>query len=168
MEGLTTVTPQGPPSLGTPSPRSFSWANRGTSLTEVIVVTGLIGLTVALGVEGFGSMLARSQGRMVATELAGELRAARSHATMRRERVRVSFDAANSTVRLEVADGPGALLREISFREKGVTIEDLSNGPSILFYPSGRVATPTTITLQNRRGERWHLTVTITGRVTIQ
>jgi hypothetical protein len=87
---------------------------------------------------------------------------------MRRERVRVSFDAANSTVRLELADGPGGLLREFSFREKSVTIEDLSNGPSILFYPSGRAATPTTITLQNRRGERWHLTVTITGRVTIQ
>jgi len=141
---------------------------QGASLTEIIVVTGLMALMAALGAEGLGAMLARSQGRAAATELAGELRAARTHAMLRRERLRVLFDAENSAVRIERADEPGGLLRSLSFRDKGVTIEAVSNGPSILFHASGRAATPTAITLQNRKGERWRLTVTITGRVTMQ
>ncbi len=128
---------------------------------------GLIGITVALGVESFSSLLARSQGRSVATDLAAELRAARSHAAMRRERVRVVVESETSTVRTELADVPDGLIREFSFHDKGVTIDSVSNGPSIIFYPSGRSATPTTITLRNRRGEHWILTVTLTGRVTL-
>lgn len=141
---------------------------RGAGLIEIMVVVGVIGLVVAFGVEGLGAMLARSQGRAAATELAGELRAARTHAMLRRERVRVLFETENSTVRVELADQPGGLLRSLSFREKGVTVEDVSNGPSILFQPSGRTASPSTVTLRNRTGSRWLLTVTITGRVTIQ
>jgi Tfp pilus assembly protein FimT len=128
---------------------------------------GLIGLLAILGVESFGSMLARAQGRSVAAEVAAELRAARSQATLNRERVKVIFDAENSTIRTELADAPGGLIREFSFGEKGVAIEDVSNGPSVFFYPNGRAATPTTITLRNRRGERWRLTVTLTGRVNV-
>jgi len=140
----------------------------GVSLTEIVITVGLMGLMTALGVESLGGVVARSQGRAAATDLAGELRAARLHATMRRETVRVTFDMARTALRSEPADAPGHILRELSLQDRRVTIEDLSAGPSILFYPSGRVASPTTITLQNRRGERWRLTVTITGRVTIQ
>jgi type IV fimbrial biogenesis protein FimT len=141
---------------------------RGAGLVEIMVVLGVAGLVAALGVEGLGGMLARSQGRAGAAELAGELRAARTHAMLRRERVRVLFEPEQSAVRVESADQPGRVLRLLSLRERQVTIEDVSNGPAILFQPSGRTATPTTVTLRNRRGARWRLTVTITGRVTIQ
>ena len=140
----------------------------GASLTEVVLAMGIIGLAATLGVEGLGGIVARSEGRAAATALAGELRTARLHATMRRELVRVAIDIQHSTVRTEPADAPGQALRELSIQERGVMIEDSSAGPSIIFYPSGRVATPTTITLRNRRSERWRLTVTMTGRVTIQ
>lgn len=140
----------------------------GFSLPEVVIVLALIGFVAGLGIEALGGVVARSQGVAAATDVAGELRAARLHATMRRETVRVMFDMTGATLRTEPADAPGHILRDLSLQERSVVIEDLSAGPSILFYPSGRVATPTTITLQNRRGERWRLTVTITGRVTIQ
>jgi len=140
----------------------------GASLTEVVLAVCLIAFVAALGIEGFGGVVARSKGRAAAVELAGELRAARSHATMRRETVRVSFEEERATINTESTDTAGSLLRQLDFKERGVMIEHLSAGPSILFYPSGRVATPTTITLQNRRGERWLLTVSISGRVTIQ
>jgi type IV fimbrial biogenesis protein FimT len=143
-------------------------SERGIGLIELMVVVGVMALVATLGVESLSGMLARSQGRAAATELAGELRAARSHAMLRRERVRVLFEPENSAVRVESADQPGTMLRSLSLRERGVSIEDVSGGPAILFQPSGRTATPTTVTLRNRRGARWRLTVTITGRVTIQ
>ena len=87
---------------------------------------------------------------------------------MRREAVRVTCEEGHSIVRIESVGPPVNLVREFDLHEYGVTIENVSGGSTIQFYPSGRTATPTTIMLQNRRGERWRLTVTITGRVTIQ
>jgi Tfp pilus assembly protein FimT len=123
---------------------------------------------LTLGIEGFGAMIAHSQGETVAAELAGELRAARTYATRRRQRVRVIADSEHRTIRTELADQPNAFIRELSYGDRGVLVEGLSDGSAVVFYSSGRVASPTTITIQNRRGERWQLTVTITGRVTIQ
>ena len=140
----------------------------GFTLPEVVVTLAVIGLIVALGVEGLGGMVARAQGRAAATEVAGELRAARSYATARRETVRVMFEMDRAIVRTELLEPPGRVLRELDLKERNVVLENLSAGSAVLFYPTGRTATPTTITLKNRRDERWRLTVTITGRVTIQ
>ena len=140
----------------------------GFTLPELVVTLGVIGLLVALGVEGLGGMAARAQGRAAVTEVAGELRAARSYATMRRETVRVMFEMDRAIVRTELLDPPGRVLRELNLKERNVVLENLSAGPAVLFYPTGRSATPTTITLKNRREDRWRLTVTITGRVTVQ
>ncbi|MBI3604217.1 MAG: GspH/FimT family protein, partial [Nitrospirae bacterium] len=70
-----------------------------------------------------------------------------------------------ATVVTERADAPGTRLRQYDFRKTGLVVERLSNGPSIIFYPSGRSASPTTITLESRRHEQWRLTVSLTGRI---
>lgn len=140
---------------------------RGASLVELIMVMGLVGLMLVFAGEGFVAAASRQQGHVVAAELASELRTARHLALLRRERVLVRFEPDQARVTVERADAPGMPIKQYDYRDKNVAVERLSNGPTILFYPSGRAATPTTITLRNNRQERWQLTVSLTGKVSI-
>jgi type II secretory pathway pseudopilin PulG len=141
---------------------------RGTSLVELIIVMGLVGLMTVFAAEGFVAAASRQQGHVTAVELASELRAVRFLALLRRERLLVRFEPDGRKMVAERADAPGLPIREYDYRNKNVALERLSNGPSILFYPNGRAATPTTITLRNNRHEQWQLTVSLTGKVSIQ
>ena len=76
---------------------------------------------------------------------------------------------------------PRALLRELvtqfvntglthhvyRYSDKQLVIEEPSAGSEILFHPSGRSATATTIHLHGQAGSSQKLTVSITGRVSI-
>lgn len=138
---------------------------RGASLVELIVVLGLVGMLAGLIGVSVAAAAARYQGKAVATELASELRAARYLALVRRERVRVVFDPDRMQIRTEPADRPNETIRQYDYQGKGIVFERLSSGPSLLFYPSGRAASPATIIFRNRQMERWSLTVSLTGRV---
>jgi len=141
---------------------------RGTSLAELVMVMGLVGLLMVFAAEGFVAAASRQQGHVTAVELASELRAARFLALLRRERVLVRFEPERARMVAELIDSPGTQIRQYEFRHRNVVIERLSNGPQVLFYPSGRAATPTTITLRNNRHEQWQLTVSLTGKVSVQ
>lgn len=138
---------------------------QGTSLVELIVVLGLVGMLAGLIGVSVAAAAARYQGKAVATELASELRAARYLALVRRERVRVVFDPDRMQIRTEPADRPNETIRQYDYQGKGIVFERLSSGPSLLFYPSGRAASPATIIFRNRQMERWSLAVSLTGRV---
>lgn len=138
---------------------------QGKSLMEVIMVMALVVMMTAFTGAGLLAATAKQKGRVVATELANELRAARYLAIMRRDRVRVVLTPGATTMRVETAETPGRLIREYDFSAHGVTVERLSNGADIVFHPSGRAASPTTITLKNRQQERWQLTISLVGRV---
>lgn len=142
-------------------------SERGASVVELIMAMGLVGLMLAFAGEGFVAAASQQQGHAVTAELAAELRAARYLSMTRRERVRVRFEPGGATVVTERADAPGTRLRQYDFRKTGLVVERLSNGPSVVFYPSGRAASPTTITLESHRHEQWRLTVSLTGRVAI-
>lgn len=137
---------------------------RGVTLIELTAVIAIVGIVVCLS-DGFVSAATRYQAKAVRTELAAELRAARHLAMSEREKVRVVFNPSMPQIRTELVDAPHSVLRSYSFSGKDITVETVSNGPSITFYPSGRTATPNTVTLVNARGERWRMTVSITGRV---
>jgi prepilin-type N-terminal cleavage/methylation domain-containing protein len=137
---------------------------RGVTLIELITVLAIVGIMVCLS-DGFVSAATRYQAKAVRTELATELRAARHLAMSERQKVRVVFDPAVSGIRTELVDAPHSVLRSYSFSGKNISVETLSNGPSVTFYSSGRTATPNTVTLVNGRGERWRMTVSITGRI---
>jgi type IV fimbrial biogenesis protein FimT len=139
----------------------------GLSLSEMMIVVALIGLMLVTGVEGFGAAVARQKSKTATAELAAELRGARHLAMMRRERVRVIFQPETSRIRIELAVTPGEVVRQFDFENRKVVVESLSNGPSVIFYPSGRAATPTTITLRSAQEERRQLTISLTGRVSI-
>lgn len=138
---------------------------QGKSLIEIVMVMALVVAMTALTGAGLMAATARQQGKVVATELANELRAARYSAIMRRERIRVVLEPGTTTMRVETAETPGRLIREYDFSAHGVTVERLSNGADIVFHPSGRAASPTTITLKNRQQERRQLTISLVGRV---
>ncbi len=138
---------------------------QGKSLVEIIMVMALVVAMTALTGAGLMAATAKQRGKVVATELANELRAARYSAIMRRDRVRVVLKPGTTTMRVETAESPGRLIREYDFSAHGITIERLSNGADIVFHPSGRAASPITITLRNRQQERWQLTISLVGRV---
>ncbi len=139
----------------------------GASLTELLVVVALVGLATVWGGESFLALAARQQEKAAMAEIAAELRLARQLAIGRRERVRVVVDPGSGSLRTELADGSGRLLRTYRCDGRGAVIERLSGGTQILFHPSGRSASPTTIVLLGRSGERRTITVSITGRVAL-
>ena len=146
----------------------------GASLLEVMAVVMIISLGALLAGEGFLGAVSRNQAMVVGAELASELRMARSMAMTKRTAMRVGFESSGTAISTESVDRPNAPLRTYDFSGTGVTVEGLSGEglserSSVVFYPSGRAATPTTITLlRQRAGERRKLTVSITGRITIK
>jgi len=142
-------------------------SERGASLVELVMVLGLIGILAAYAGQSLVTAASRHHGSLVATEVAAELRAARALAVKRRERVQVVFEPQADRVLIQSADAPGALLREYSYRRKGVVVESVSNERALIFSPSGRAATPTTITLSSQGQQRWRVSVSLTGRVSI-
>ncbi len=141
----------------------------GKSILEVMLVVGILGLVAALTGEGFVSAVSRNHAVVVRAEIASELRMARHMAMTGRKPIRVLFEPQGTRIRTESVAVPPAKLREYDFSGKGIIVEGLSRGPAVVFYPTGRSATPTTITLRaTRDGERRQLTVSMTGRVRIK
>jgi type IV fimbrial biogenesis protein FimT len=140
--------------------------DRGRTLLELVVILTIVGFLVSLGA-GLGSAATRQRSRAVRTEVAAELRTARHLAMTGREKIRVVFDMEASELRSERTDEDRTVLRRYRFGGTGIHLDGLSNGSSVVFYPSGRSATPTTIRFGTVSGEQWRITVSITGRISI-
>ena len=139
---------------------------QGKSLAEVLVVLAVIGLMAGLAVPSFVAMIARIEARSATAEIASELRMARQLAMARRERLRVVFDLTSRTITLQRADADG-VLDVYRYGDKGVLIDEPTAGPDVLFHPTGRSATATTIVIRDKQGRVTKLTVSVTGRVAI-
>ncbi|WP_447974860.1 GspH/FimT family pseudopilin [Nitrospira sp. Kam-Ns4a] len=140
---------------------------RGATFVELVVVMAILGLVLGALGESLVAAAGKHRGQAVATELAAELRAARFLALMRRDRILVTLDPASARLRTAPADHPDTVLREYEYGG-GLAIEGASGRLTILFYPSGRAATATTLWLHRGDQERWKLTVSLTGRVSIE
>ncbi len=134
---------------------------------ELLVVIAVIGVATVWGGESFLALTARQQEKAAVAEIAAELRLARQLAIGRRERVRVVFDPEGASLRTELANGSGRLLRTYRYDGRRTVIERLSGGTQIMFHPNGRSASPTTIVLLGQSGKRRTITVSITGRVAL-
>ncbi len=138
----------------------------GHTLLELTVTLAVIGIVSALAIPSFASLNSRMQIRCATEEIASELRLARQLAMTHRGRVRLSFDFEQQALVAQFVDG-GRTHHVYRYGDKGIVVEEPSAGPEILFYPSGRSATGTTIRLQGRDGRRATLTVGLTGRVSV-
>lgn len=141
---------------------------RGGGMIEMMMVLGIIGMVMMFAGEGFVSAAGDKQRQALLQEVAAELRAARFLAMTQRHAVRVIFDTEEHRILTEWADLPDSVFRRYEYAAKSMRITRLSAGPSVVFYPSGRAATPTTITLHDRNGTYSAMTVSLTGRITIR
>jgi type IV fimbrial biogenesis protein FimT len=140
---------------------------RGGSLVELCTVAAIIAVVTGVSLPGWAAVVGRQQQRAVATEIASELRMARQLAMARHERIRVMVDAEQSELRTECVDCGAGLLRRYDFSRRGTIVKSMTTKPEIVFHPSGRSATATTIILMDRRNGTLQLTVSITGRVAL-
>ena len=146
--------------------REFQRQEQGWSLTELLTVLAIMGVMAVLAGPSYQAVAARVQARSATVEIASELRLARQLAMARRERLRVVFDREGRTITLRRADAEG-ILHVYDYAGKGVVVENPTAGPELLFHPSGRSVTPTTIRVRDSQGRETIFTVSITGRVSI-
>jgi len=139
----------------------------GHTLLELLLVLAVIGLLTVMAVPNLRALHSRIQLKSVTEEIAAELRLARQMARTQRDRVVVNFDQGREAFETRQDNGatPHHLYR---YAGKGVVVDEPSAGPEILFHPSGRSATATTIRLHHRDGQVQVMTIGITGRVNIQ
>lgn len=140
---------------------------RGVSLIELCVVTAMITIVVGVSLPSWATLVAKYQHRAIESEIASELRMARQLAIVRRERIRVVVDVDRSELRTECVDCGMGPLRRYDFSRKGTVISSMTTGPEVVFQPSGRSATATTIILFDRNQTPHRLTVSMTGRVVL-
>ena len=139
----------------------------GHTLLEVLVVLVVVGILSAMAGPNLLHAYARVQLHAVAEQIASELRLARQLARTHRDRVVVTFDAHHKTIETKHRNGM-TLHLQYHYEKTGVTVDEPSAGPDILFHPNGRYATATTIWLRNTEGEVRRMTVGLTGRVRIK
>lgn len=140
----------------------------GKTLVETLTIISVLGIAAVITADAFLPAVRHNQAQAVRAELAGELRLARQLAMAGGRPIRVRLEAGRSRLTVEAVRDQ-AVLRTLEFSDKGVVVDSVSNGPDILFYGSGRAATPTTVTLRSmENGKLYKLTVSITGRVTLK
>lgn len=140
---------------------------RGASLVELLSVVVILSIVGALCGPSWSALAGRQESWAVTRAIAGELRLARQLAISRHTRVRVLIDRDAAAVRTELNDQGTGLLRHYEFAGKRTTVESMSNGAHVTFYPNGRSATANTIVLRDRQYNKRVITVSITGKVTI-
>jgi type IV fimbrial biogenesis protein FimT len=142
------------------------WDDQGKTMMEILVVTALVGMVAAMAVPNFLMLQSRMNLYILTQEVASELRLARQLAMTERNRIRIVFDLDQQMLMSQAGNGrtPSRIYR---YGGKGIQIDEPSGGVEIVFHPSGRSATPTTIHLRGKDGHVHTLTVGITGRVSV-
>jgi len=166
MESVQGVTVEGIRRL-----KRSLWCTRGFTLTELIIVLGIIGVVLMLAQTWLVSHLPHWRLNGAARQVTSDLLGAKMKAVVERNRQRVFFQDSH---RYELLDddnnngksdpGEHLVARDIqeSYRDVKMTA---SNNPS--FLPRGTASSLTSITLSNSAGKRI-ITVSITGRVKVK
>jgi type IV fimbrial biogenesis protein FimT len=139
-------------------------ASSGRSLLELVVVLAIVGIMASMAGPSFQSLNARLQARTATAEIASTLRMARQLAMARRERLLMRFDLPGKTISLQRADAD-AILTVYRYGDKGIVVDEPTAGCELLFHPSGRSATASTIVIHDQDNRRTTITVSLSGRV---
>jgi type IV fimbrial biogenesis protein FimT len=139
---------------------------QGQSLLETMMALVIVGLATVMAVPSLLSLASRAHVQAAADEIASELRLARQLALAKRDRVRLVFDLEHRTIAAEFVNG-GGTHHIYRYGDRGIILDRPTAGEEIVFHPSGRSATGTTIQLRSRDGQVRKLTVSLTGRVAV-
>jgi type II secretion system GspH-like protein len=111
-------------------------------------------------------MMDRVNLEAAASELIGDLRSARILAIWERQAIQVSFNPQSAVVTLfRESDTVHPIRSPRNLGRRGVRTIGSTGGQLLMFSPRGTSATPTTLTLEGRNGDRRVVTVSLTGIV---
>lgn len=148
--------------------RRARWDSQdGFSLVETLISLAIAGLMSALAVPNLMALNARIEADVFAKQISSELRWARQWAISKQDRVRLVFDQDRQAIVAQVGSDR-VQHHQLSYQHKGLEIDEPSAGPDVVFHPSGRSATATTIQFRNRQGHTRAITVSLTGRVSMR
>lgn len=139
----------------------------GFSLTEALTSMAIVGLVSALAIPNLMMLNARVQADVFAQQVSSELLWARQWAISKRDRVRLVFDQDRQAIVAQIGNDR-VQHHQLSYQHKGLEIDEPSAGPDVVFHPSGRSATATTIQFRNGQGHARTITVSLTGRVSVR
>ncbi|MCP9470033.1 MAG: prepilin-type N-terminal cleavage/methylation domain-containing protein [Nitrospira sp.] len=140
---------------------------QGKTLLELIVTLAVLGVLSALAGPNLAHVYAQMQLQTVTTEVASELRLARQLAITRRDRVMVTLVRERESLEVGFLQEPN-VHHVYHYGRRGVAIDEPSGGDRVVFYPSGRTATATTIRLRSKEGRTREVTVGFNGRVAVR
>ncbi len=133
---------------------------------ELMVVVAIIGIVATMALPSYSALNSRTQVRCTTEEIASELRLARQLAMTYRDRVRIIVDREQQALITQFVN-TATTHHTYHYGGTGIVIEEPSAGLEILFHPSGRSASATTIELHSLEGQTQQLTVSIMGRVSL-
>lgn len=149
----------------------------GFSTVELLIVLAVLGILLGLGVQRFGSNGARAY----SNDVRSIVQQARFEAVKRNAPVAVIWNGSANEFRTILGSGvtpcvPGSVLvTAAASRYRGVSVEtEFLNGDGIVWLPSGQarscslgVFSPAIAEISDRN-HQYNVTVTLTGRVTVE
>ncbi len=139
---------------------------RGMTLVELAItlaITGALSLFMGTGLQAMADRISLNA---AVAEVVGDLRYARSMAVREGEPIKVAVGAEQPGVTLFRSSDPARPVAPTrNLTDRGVRAMRSSGGLLLSFQPRGTSATPTTLTLEGRRGDQRVITVSLTGIV---